>query len=135
MIFIDYGGNGPNASVYERDRSKHWIKDVTPKTCKEATRVLKATSAPSQISLEAKLLDELERDEHGAAANEILNAMQAFRNELCPNIEPGHDPAAAEEGATATATRGYDVAVKRIPVYMAQTGPLRSKFFESKRLH
>ena len=90
-------------------------------------RELKATSAPTQSALEDKLLDEVELNEHGAAANQFLNAVQVFRSEIIAGAVA--NPAAAEDNSEATA------ASKRIPVYVAQTGPLRSRFFESKRLH
>ena len=80
-----------------------------------------------QSALEVKLVDEIERNEHGAAANQFLNAVQVFRSEIF--ADAGADPAAAEDSSEST------VVTKRIPVYVAQTGPLRSKFYESKRLH
>ena len=116
MIFIDYGGGGPSPSVYTRSVSaagEAWVKETSPANLKQVQSVLSSKAAPKQDELRLCLLREIQDGQVGAMANGLINGLLEMRAEL---------------GVEATGATG--AVLNPVPIYIAQTGPLRNVYYE-----
>ena len=115
MIFIDYGGGGPSPSVYTRSVSASgevWVKETSPDNLKQAQQALVAKAAPKQEELRLRLLSEIHDGQVGAVADNLINGLLEMRAEL--GVQAG----------------GTGAVLNPVPIYIAQTGPLRSVYYE-----